>query len=653
MSLPFFFAWADASETTFGEQHQIGADDIISFRCEQSEGNAATLTIKIKNPRIGLLNATRKQWAWLSYKKGTSVIPLFFGRIIATPSDLKRAIIDLIFVAKPLDFIAQKIAAAELLKVDPYDPIFIDVDKRSDPDTVLEHLAALWDIDRVTLNVSASSLILGDSTEVFTADEVPADSIQTTIGAPPLTSIQVTGKVNWTQSHTGTIGPFNKTFAGYTVSGVVNGWPKSGQKLAGGYSVASASAIDFANLEGRNAVHKTYSYENMQKEHAVGDVMSVHLSWTEFPTGGLVFTSGLQQQAGVVPAQQVVSYGEDGKAFNPYAAIDNDQSTEKSIPLHISYNQKLIAYQVVECSMMLQYDAANTRSETVQFTLKADLQAIVTLPDPSDVTETISLNGSDVGLNIDGPTGADYSGIPIGDTSRNGFFPTDRGQRALRYLIAVGEAHIITRSRPVGISWGCSFDRAIELNCRKAALIYDNDLNGGYAEGKITSYAFWCDGSTLEMKGSVNIQCVIGKNGSSTVSDGVGVYALPGYMQPGYQQMEGKTIAVNVGGISDVTYSIPALQPGGLVYPLTRDQVVVSESIVSDTPVTIQVGEQIPWHSAQVAPPPPVPVYQVFDTFKYELVLKPVTGGNFAATYDVDVSVLNLPKQIDLEANAL
>ena len=56
------------------------------------------------------------------------------------------------------------------------------------------------------MDVTISDVISGeDGLLNFTADEVPYDSVQETVGAPPLTAIHVTGTVHWTQTAVGTV----------------------------------------------------------------------------------------------------------------------------------------------------------------------------------------------------------------------------------------------------------------------------------------------------------------------------------------------------------------------------------------------------------------------------------------------------------------
>ena len=201
------------------------------------------------------------------------------------------------------------------------------------------------------------------------------------------------------------------------------------------------------------------------------------------------------------------------------------------------------------------------------------MQPIVTLPDPADVEESIEINGTDVGIGLD-PNNPSTSEVPIVDTGRNGYFPTDRGLWSLEYLISVARAHILAKARAVSISWDCSFARALDLSCRKNASIQDDRLPGGGATGKITAYSLICDGDAGRLIGNVTIQCAIGHDGTVSASAGTPAYVDAGYVDTDYQVYTGQTAAP----FADVSYSIPVLQPGGLVYPLTKDQVFVSET---------------------------------------------------------------------------
>ena len=195
--LPFCFAWVDPG-TPFDDSLARVDEEILSIELKHEEGQIPTLEIEIKNPRVGLLNANRKQWAWLSYQpplldpfapgtyvpptdgipapvggtpvvapttegipeyvvdgyvlpgyqvydgaqipvtpppetptpfiespitlvppvytNGYTIIPLFFGELVGVPSNLFAEKLTLRFIARPMDYIAQKQAVAETLK---------------------------------------------------------------------------------------------------------------------------------------------------------------------------------------------------------------------------------------------------------------------------------------------------------------------------------------------------------------------------------------------------------------------------------------------------------------------------------------------------------------------------------------------------------
>jgi hypothetical protein len=136
---PFYLAWVDATDTAFTPDHVRDDEGVFSFTVSQAEGDFAALEIDIRNPRVGLLSAGRKQWAWLSWDNGSDVVPLFFGRLVGIPNDIHLELVRLVFTVRPADYGEQKAALAETMRTPPFwDPVFIAQYKRDDPDVVLE-----------------------------------------------------------------------------------------------------------------------------------------------------------------------------------------------------------------------------------------------------------------------------------------------------------------------------------------------------------------------------------------------------------------------------------------------------------------------------------------------------------------------------------
>jgi hypothetical protein len=133
---PYYFAWVNASDFVWDEYGLFARKDeqIVNYEVSQTEGEFASLSIDIRNPKIGLLSGTRKIWAWLSIdlnwapgaNNTPNIVPLFFGRLTGIPTNINQEIVTLELTARPADYVAQKAAFAETLKVAPYDPIWIN-----------------------------------------------------------------------------------------------------------------------------------------------------------------------------------------------------------------------------------------------------------------------------------------------------------------------------------------------------------------------------------------------------------------------------------------------------------------------------------------------------------------------------------------------
>jgi hypothetical protein len=245
MAGPFYFAWADADELTFGEGHVRNDEEILSFTINHDEGDFSSLDITIINPRVGLLAPGRKLWAWLSYQKPGEVVPIFFGRLVGVPEDLDQEQVKLAFIARPEDYDAQKAAVAATKRVAPYwDPIWFSLDTVDDPNNVLESRPELWHVDRTSLNVTTSNLLVGeDDTISIDEDQAFYDSLRISYGQPPVRSVTMTATVSWTQNAAGALGGVAPpTVQTYTGAGLEKNWPKSGHNVGGGWKVLSGSA---------------------------------------------------------------------------------------------------------------------------------------------------------------------------------------------------------------------------------------------------------------------------------------------------------------------------------------------------------------------------------------------------------------------------
>jgi hypothetical protein len=689
--VPFFFAWCGPDEE-FGLQHQVEDEIVFAFDLGHQEGQIPTLSIDIKNPHVGLLAPDRAQWAWLSYQSSLGVFPLFYGRLVALPSNLLGEVVTLQFLARPNDYLAQKQDIADELMVEPfYDPIWINTDKLTDPDTVLETYAMTWHVDRITHEVSVSDIIFGeDGTEEFRPEESFYDSVSISFAQSPQTQVVFDGTVQWTQAATGVIPMPDVSLSAWNGTQIINDWPKVGDQLKNGWSVyfsditnwsdqlggGTVTTVDLGggtssnvggstpgsnppigsaltgtqaisqgllgvspNLPTKSKAHTiSFSWQNQNKFHFDGDTMSINESATydaEGNMGGNVVSDTGTLVIGDPATGTAASASRNISWTRLVAQPQVAPVTTPVTPVTVLPSGDTTGGNPVEIpslfgQLWLQYDLSFGHTETIHFIMNSDIQPVVLLsPDESVNQITLSMNGSDLGLPLDN------SGTvaPIGDPGRSAFFPTDRGLLAIQYPMLIARASLAQSARAAKVNFDCTFERALSLNCRKNALLHDLRLPGGQVIGKITEYHLKVDGDKGELIGSVQIESTVGNDTSITVNAGVPTYADEGYVAVGYQFYSGTDISLPTGDANVVMPEI-VLPDNQMVLPLTFGSAVLAFYVHQGTPIdTVIAG------GAATA-----------DPTWLEIALVPVTGQKFATDYDFGVSTLVLPKLIDLAA---
>jgi hypothetical protein len=625
--MQFYWAWVNSSETTYGPTHARYDENVFSFTITHREGECAQLSLTIKNPKIGLLAAGRKVWGWLSFSdSGTAgAQPLFFGRLLGIPDMAGSAtgfaeLLTLTFVAKPIDFAAQRRALAEDLAVLPfYDKLFIDEKLRieasshtGDVDTALEARSARWHCSRgedgLPLVVSISDICIGeDGTEIFessTASPAGVDptSVNLRIAGAPMTSVTVKASVGWTQQMpTGpaiSIGSWQ--FNTFTGSSVLSGWPKPGSSLGGGWAAAQGtSAIDLADVQ--NDANSTYNFtwHNTAKKHNTGDPMSTSIN-TSSPVVRGPFISQLlyeDAQPGIIWSPAYSIPNDVSPSFDAWNNLPGPDSSGDviNIPLHYDNAWAVAPVSVIQTSLAITYEQGRGRTEHMNFTMVSDIQPVLTDPADFDTSssanppdETIlELNGADVTVAIDGVA-------PLIDPAVANYFATPRGQQSTEYLLLRARALLLNGARLVEMSWSVPFIRAVNFTCRKNATLVWKELPGGQASGKISQYTISADGSSGKIGGSVTIMATVGRGAASETSQYTpaagDLYVDTGYFADGYFAQPGQQVPLiggagtsTAGGFADVAYSPPVASAIDNPMPLTRDDVLVSASVMGDS----------------------------------------------------------------------
>lgn len=379
---PFYFAWVFGDETTFTDDMHVMDEDIFSVDIKHDEGQVPTMEIEIRNPRVGLLNPHRKVWAWLAYQTSDGhTVPLFFGVLIGMPTNLFAETITLMFQARSHTFILDKQAVAETMKVRPYwDPVFLDGNKRDNPDAILEGWSSLWHVDRTSLEITASDILVGeDGTAVFTRDDAFYDSVKMTIGQPPLTNVLVQATVNWTQRTIGNIDGPPVNLTSYTGGSFLSDWPKAGTSLGGGWTVESSFVNDVYKVEQTPMSSSSSTWTNNDPNAADGDTTSMSNSAT--------YPALLSPN----PLTALIT------ATSQSGICDPDADPPVNRPATVSVTGMVVPLWFLNCSWNLRYDAKRQFSEFLYFNVLTNTQSVLASPLVEQNTETITISGSNVG----------------------------------------------------------------------------------------------------------------------------------------------------------------------------------------------------------------------------------------------------------------
>lgn len=501
-----------------------GAAEVAEFEIVESEGDLASLTCLVKNPRRGLRSTGFGSMA--SFEKDGA--PLFLGRVVALPADMAAELLEVVFIAQPSDYDDRKGDAVSLLREAPFwDPVWIDPNRREDPDTAIEARTDFFYCDRVSHGVSVESMISGSGgTVTFGADDIVAGSLALSFGEPPLTRVRVQAGVMWTQVAAGSIdltgsivaaGGVTDTDQGYTIrsftgQGLYDDWPNEGGSIGGGW--------EFGPCPIRNVVPGKKDRERFIEVWTRSTARPEPLSTAETiaADGGL----GNYLVGDVNLIRMVLA--QNGEAKRPFR-----------FPLWYFYP-----------GCTARYSVANYFSETLVCDVTAEVQSLLADPGTTGFAE-LSLSSGEVGLGIDAG-----GALPIGDLRRNEYFPTDRGRQSLEYAIMAARAMLLRRARAANIVFETSFARAQALNLTKNVTVTAPQLPGGTATGKVTSVVFGSKGGKLY--GEVHVGCMIGLATVPVSAAGDPLYGEDGYGEPGYSQRSGVVI---VSGDSDVSYSPP------------------------------------------------------------------------------------------------
>ena len=475
-ALPFLFAWVNGDQTTFDESMLRVDEDIVELELEHEEGQVPTLSVTIKNPRAGLLNFDRYQWAWIAYQppnldpyaegvfsgpgdftkipngygssgatlntpptivgtpeyvaagyvqpgyqvydgamnpitppvppppnlgsspspsggasgpppyvNGNTVVPIFFGELIGVPDDLFAERITLKFLARSMNYIQWKQAVAETLRVaGNYDPVFLTNTERDNPDKILEGWSKLYHVDRCSLEVSASDVLVGeDGTIIFPESPASAfyESVKVKRGQAPLTNVQVQATVHWSQRTLGYVAGPDVNVASYTGGTFADEWPKPGHNLGAGWTVETSYVNDPYMVKHTPNWHIT---TDIQFYGDMADYDCAVVSINESASGPAVL--------GPWTGGSINTTWQTG-ICDPFSDPPDNK------PAKIKTKLLYIPLWNLNCQWTLQYKAKREFTEMIFIDVTANTQSVLTSPTVEQDTALIKMNG-EVGMPI-------------------------------------------------------------------------------------------------------------------------------------------------------------------------------------------------------------------------------------------------------------
>ena len=290
-------------------------------------------------------------------------------------------------------------------------------------------------------------------------------------------------------------------------------------------------------------------------------------------------------------------------------------------------------------------------SERVAFELFADVQPLLTDPGEEEI-EVLQ-----VSANADHPVDGSPP-LPHPDDRR--FMATDRGKRALKYLLLLARARLLHRARAIDVSFSIPFQVGLNLSCRHNATIADPRLPGGTATGKVKSYSLSLDGDTGEYICRVLMGCTIGKAGTVSINAGDPTYVQDGYVNPGYVYRANESFFVLNDELTFEDYSEVQPEDDQIVLEsLNPENAVVNIEVINDADTQIEsigaVATELGLDLWTITGKPDgdavgAALNEVFTSIR--LTMFDFGAGPFLTPIPIVTSQLKIPKTIDLEAPA-
>jgi hypothetical protein len=475
-----FFAWVASGETFDAQVHAREDEQVFDLTISEREGEFATATLTVQNPRIGLLAPARKQRVFISAEIDGQVRLLFSGRVVGVPANITGEVIELEFIARPDNHAAVLSTFISQLKTMPqFHPALVSTEQQNDPTAVLEGFAGLLHWDRATGDLSLAP-IAHDGTQfvAYVDGAFMEDSLDVSFSSAPIDRVIIDLDVSYTQQ----VPVFSQP------------WFKNPDGAYGG----EWSETIFSGASGR--IETLTPEDFVASWFSPGD--SIDGGWTV--AGAYLEVDGQERVTVTVPVS---------------VAPPRDKTFTGS-----SYPIDFFAHQL-RGNLVLQGMYEQPRRELVTIDVQANLQPVVEFGEPERMT--LSAEGADIAprtafsisksFRAPSASGDGYltrvlsASIARAALTRPSLL-TDLELAApiLTAATARAVARLAKAARCVTASFDMPFDQAVGLSVASVVRIADPRIPGGVMTGKVMSLDLELSGDGLCIA-RLEIGCSIGR----------------------------------------------------------------------------------------------------------------------------------------------
>lgn len=526
--MKFYFAWCHEEDHFDPQIHAREDESLFSLEILGQEATYPTACVQLVNPRCGLLNPARQQWAFISGDRGQGVELLFRGRVLSIPEHIDGETLKILFIAEPTDAQEILLHLHQTLKEAPFwDPLFIQEDHQENPFESLEARAALYCWSRTAAKVTLSDYFRGQEKLVL-KENFFRDSLKISRTATPLAAIEVTLTAEWIQRYEGRT-DISRLLRAKFPEGLINtltgqslekGWWRRGERMGrSGYWVAQS--------ELREIQPKYTGALNLYPAHSKPFWMSPYdpLNETKKPQIKRF------KRSWYLPKLVLGWHYRQRRRENLHFKLEQKTQTvayeaPRTRKLHLHLQNLMLAedfhpwkpdwvysrgYRVIEKGLV--YECLRTHHSPKCFT--EDLAKWRCLGKQPD--------------------------IPL-EKGRGSFFLTDRGRQAFEHALEIAQAHLAATARAITLKVEAPLETLWDISCDHTLEIEDPRLPGGKAQGKVIAYALKVEGKTGRHWAQVSLGISVGaQDHPPQVTREASLHYVDGdYMEAGTYQLESK-----------------------------------------------------------------------------------------------------------------